>query len=97
MIGEKAMATSNNKDNQNEKYINEICSNSPHLILRTQCGTGKYIFSKIKYKKERLVIEFKLVKDYQYQDTDKISCVIGDMCYLTASQFLFAYNYQAYA
>ena len=83
--------------NQDEKLITEICNNSPHLVLRTQCGTGKYVFSKITYRKEKLVLEFKLVRDGQYQETDKISYVIGDMCYLTASQFLFAYNYQAYS
>ena len=90
------MATSINY-NQDENFINEICSNNPHLVLRTQCGTGKYEFNKISYRKEKLVLEFRLVKDDDYQDTDKISYVIGDLCYLTANQFLFAYNYQAYA
>ena len=82
---------------QDENFITEICNNNPHLVLRTQCGTGKYVFSKITYRKEKLVLEFKLVRDNMYQDTEEISCVIGNMCYLTANQFLFAYNYQAYA
>ena len=91
------MANKNILNSNDEKYINEICNNNPHIVLRTQCGTGKYSFNKLTYRKERLVLEFRLVKDYQYKDTDKISYVIGDKCFLTASQFLFAYNYQAYA
>ena len=63
--------------NQDEKLITEICNNSPHLVLRTQCGTGKYVFSKITYRKEKLVLEFKLVRDGQYQDTDKISLFLS--------------------
>mgnify|MGYP001201475368 CR=1 FL=1 len=90
------MATSINY-NQDENFITEICNNNPHLVLRTQCGTGKYVFKKITYRKDKLVLEFRLVKDELYQDSDKISYVIGDLCYLTANQFLFAYNYQAYA
>ena len=79
------------------KYMSEICSQSPYLVLRTQCGTGKYIFQNFSYRNEGLILEFKLVRDEKYDDTDNISYNIGEMCYLTASQFLYAYDYQAYA
>ena len=79
------------------KCIREMCKQKPHLILKTQCGIGKYIFSNFSYKNNQLVLEFKLVKDSNYQDSDKISYNIGEVCYLTANQYLYAYEYQAIA
>jgi hypothetical protein len=44
-----------------------------------------------------LVLEFKLIEDDKYDDTKSIAYNIGDMCFLTASQYLYAFEYQAYA
>ena len=37
------------------KCIREMCKQKPHLILKTQCGIGKYIFSNFSYKNNQLV------------------------------------------
>ena len=85
------------EDIKESECITEMCKQKPHLILKTQCGVGKYVFSNITYKGNKLVLEFKLVKDSNYQDSDKISYNIGEVCYLTANQYLYAYEYQAVA
>ena len=82
---------------KDSECITEICKQKPHLILRTQCGVGKYMFTNFSYRNDRLVLEFKLIKDSNYQDSDKISYNIGEKCYLTANQYLYAYEYQASA
>jgi hypothetical protein len=43
------------------------------------------------------VLEFKLIKDDKFGDTKKIAYNIGKMCFLTASQYLYAFEYQAHA
>jgi hypothetical protein len=43
------------------------------------------------------VLEFKLIKDDKYGDTENIAYNIGEMCFLTASQYLYAFEYQAHA
>ena len=82
---------------KNAEYINELCKNAPDITLNTQCGTGKYCFVKISYKKDQLVIEFKLVLDENFGDSQKILYNIGDRCFLTAPQFLYIYRYLAEA
>ena len=82
---------------QDTECITEMCKQKPHLILRTQCGIGKYVFTNFCYRNNQLALEFKLVKDSSYQDSDKISYNIGEVCYLTANQYLYAYEYQAVA
>ena len=82
---------------KDSECITEICKQKPHLILRTQCGVGKYMFTNFSYRNDRLVLEFKLIKDSNYEDSDKISYNIGEKCYLTANQYLYAYEYQASA
>jgi len=89
-----------NKMIENVKEVNcitEICKQKPHLILRTQCGVGKYMFMNFCYKNNKIVLEFKLIKDDYYEDSDKILYNIGEVCYLTANQYLYAYEYQAVA
>ena len=77
--------------------ITEMCRQKPHLVLRTQCGVGKYMFSNFCYRNDQFVLEFKLIQDENYKDSDKILYHIGEVCYLTASQYLYAYEYQAVA
>ena len=85
------------EDIEDTECITEMCKQKPHLVLRTQCGIGKYIFNSFCYRNNRFVLEFRLVKDSYYQDSDKISYNIGEVCYLTADQYLYAYEYQAIA
>ena len=85
-------------ENANEvDCISEMCKQKPHLILRTQCGIGKYMFMNFCFKNDKIVLEFKLIRDDCYEDSDKILYNIGEVCYLTANQYLYAYEYQAVA
>ena len=81
----------------NTGYLSQICNQNPYIILKTQCGTGKYLFQNISYRNDELLLEFKLINDDDYVDTENIAYNIGKMCFLTASQFLYAFEYQAYA
>ena len=77
--------------------LSQICKQNPSIILKTQCGMGRYSFQNISYKNDELVLEFKLINDDSYGDTENIAYNIGNMCFLTASQYLYAFEYQAYA
>jgi len=79
------------------EYLSQICNQNPYIILKTQCGTGRYSFQNISYKNNELMLEFKLINDDNYGDTENIAYNIGEMCFLTASQYLYAFEYQAYA
>ena len=79
------------------EYLSQICNQNPYIILKTQCGTGRYSFQNISYKNNELMLEFKLINDDNYGDTENIAYNIGEMCFLTASQYLYAFEYQAHA
>ena len=81
----------------NTGYLSQICNQNQYIILKTQCGTGRYSFQNISYRNDELVLEFKLINDDNYGDTENIAYNIGNMCFLTASQYLYAFEYQAYA
>jgi len=72
--------------------INALCEQKPMMIINTQCGTGKYRFKKVGYKDGGLLMEFILIHDSDFEDTEKIFHKIGDYCYLTVDQFLYAYK-----
>jgi hypothetical protein len=72
--------------------INALCEQKPMMIINTQCGTGKYRFKKVGYKDGGLLMEFILIHDSDFEDTEKIYHKIGDYCYLTVDQFLYAYK-----
>ena len=72
--------------------INALCEQKPMMIINTQCGTGKYRFKKVGYKDGGLLMEFILIHDPGFEDTEKIFHKIGDYCYLTVDQFLYAYK-----
>ena len=79
------------------EYLNEVCIHSPALTIDTQCGVGRYKFSKLGYQNDQLIIEFKLLLDIKSKDTSNILHTIGDKCYLTVDQFLYALKHYAYA
>ena len=79
------------------EYLNEVCVHSPALLIDTKCGVGKYKFSKIGYQDDQLVIECKLLLDNRSIDTANILHTIGNKCYLTVDQFLYALKFYASA
>ena len=40
----------------NESFIQELCHQSPFLIINTPCGVGKYKFNKIGYDKNNSLV-----------------------------------------
>ena len=79
------------------EYLNEVCLHSPALLIDTKCGIGRYRFSKIGYQNDQLIIEFKLLIDSRNKDANNILHTIGNKCYLTVDQFLYALKFYASA
>ena len=79
------------------EYLQEICTATPQITIGTQCGVGMYEFKSIGYRDNELVLEFKLVMDNKRSDCDRIAYNLGNRCVLTAAQYLYAYEYNAYA
>ena len=79
------------------EYLQEICKETPQITIGTQCGIGMYEFKCIGYRNNELVLEFKLVMDNRRSDCERIAYNLGDRCVLTAAQYLYAYEYNAYA
>tara|TARA_B100000029_G_scaffold97238_1_gene87545 strand:+ start:156 stop:428 length:273 start_codon:yes stop_codon:yes gene_type:complete len=79
------------------EYLNEVCIHSPALLIDTKCGVGRYKFNKIGYQDDQLIIEFKLLVDSTNRDAPTILHTIGNKCYLTVDQFLYALKFYASA
>ena len=79
------------------EYIQEICKETPQITIGTQCGVGMYEFKSIGYRDNELVLEFKLVMDNKRSDCERIAYNLGYRCVLTAAQYLYAYEYNAFA
>ena len=79
------------------EYLQEICQETPQITIGTQCGVGMYEFKSIGYRDNELVLEFKLVMDNKRSDCERIAYNLGNRCVLTAAQYLYAYEYNAYA
>ena len=88
-----------NRINKNEdtNCIQQLCTDNPDIVLKTEYGTGHYKFVDLKDLKGGLVLEFKLMEDSQYKDTQNINNNIGEMCLLTIGQYLYVYNNLAIA
>ena len=82
---------------KNLEYLNEVCVHSPSLMIDTKCGVARYKFNKIGYRNDRLLIEFKLLIDSTNNDVTNILHSIGNKCYLTVDQFLYALKFYACA
>ena len=76
-------------------YITALCKDKPLMVIQTKCGMGKYKFNRIGQSEGELYIEFKLMHDHDFKDCEKISHYLGDFCYLSAQQYLYAYKYFA--
>ena len=82
--------------NENKSFFRKLCSDSPYLIINTECGVGKYKFNKIGYdSNNKLIFEYSLIKDTNYKDTTSILFKIGKYYYLTAEQLLYAFKFLA--
>ena len=79
------------------EYLNEVCIHSPSLWIDTKCGVGRYKFNKIGYQNNKLMIEFKLLMDSNNKDITNILYSMGNKCYLTVDQFLYALKFYAAA
>jgi hypothetical protein len=79
------------------EYLNEVCVHSPSLLIDTKCGVARYKFNKIGYRDNTLLIEFKLLIDSNNNDVTNILYSIGNKCYLTVDQFLYALKFCARA
>ena len=94
------MANKNNnliEEINQAEYLQEICKQTPNITIGTQCGIGMYEFKSIGYRDNELVLEFQLVMDNKKFDCERIAYNIGERCVLTAAQFLYAYEYNAFA
>ena len=78
-------------------YLNEVCIQSPSLLIDTKCGVGRYKFSKFGYQNNELLLEFKLLVDNNNKDITNILYNIGNKCYLTIDQYLYALKFYANA
>ena len=76
-------------------YLDALCKEKPLMVIQTKCGMGKYKFNKIGESKGKLYIEFKLIHDHDFEDCEKISHYLGNFCYLSTQQYLYAYKYFA--
>ena len=79
------------------EYLQEICKETPNITIGTQCGVGTYEFRSLGYRNNELILEFALIMDKKHTDCENISHNLGNRCVLTASQYLYAYEYNAYA
>ena len=79
------------------EYLQEICQATPQITIGTQCGVGMYEFKSIGYRDNELILEFKLVMDTKRSDCERIAYNLGNRCVLTAAQYLYAYEYNAFA
>jgi hypothetical protein len=85
-----------NDSSRSSQSINALCNQSPFLIIIPPCGVGRYKFNRIGYNnKDKIVLEYKLVSDDKYKNTNIIRYNIGEYYYLSATQVLYAFNYIA--
>ncbi len=84
-------------DIKSADYLYLVCREHPFLVISTESGIGKYHFSCIGFKENKMLIEFNLVMDNNYYDSQLISENIGKKYYLTVDQFLYVYKKYAIA
>ena len=87
---------SNNKSSSID-YLYKVCKEHPLLVISTAHGVGKYHFNCIGYKNSQVLLEFILIIDHSFKDSDVISTELGNKYYLTINQFLIAYKNLAFA
>ena len=78
-------------------YLYKVCRDHPLLVISTSHGLGKYHFNCIGYKNRQVMLEFNLIIDHDFKDSDIILTKIGDKYYLTIDQLLLAYKKLAFS
>ena len=78
-------------------YLYKVCRDHPLLVISTSHGLGKYHFNCIGYKNRQIMLEFNLIIDHDFKDSDIISTKIGSKYYLTINQLLLAYKNLAFS
>ena len=78
-------------------YLYKVCRDHTLLVISTSHGIGKYRFNCIGYKNRQVMLEFNLIIDHDFKDSDIISAEIGEKYYLTIDQFLYALKFYASA
>ena len=77
-------------------FFKKLCNETPYLVINTPCGVGKYKFHKIGYNiNNDLVLEYELINDSRYADSNNIIHKIGQFYYLSATQLLYAFKFYA--
>ena len=87
----------NNTNQSSVDYLYKVCKEHPLLVISTPHGVGKYHFNCIGYKNSKVLLEFILIIDHTFKDSDIISTELGNKYYLTIDQFLLAYKNLAFA
>ena len=85
------------RDVHSADYLYMVCRQNPLLVISTESGVGRYKFSCIGFKQKRMLLEFKLMIDSEFKDSQNIHEDIGDKYYLTIDEYLNAYKNSAYA
>ena len=89
------MLTTNNQSSID--YLYKVCKEHPLLVISTPHGVGKYHFNCIGYRNSQILLEFILIIDHNFKDSDIISTELGNKYYLTINQFLLAYKNLAFS
>ena len=66
---EKQMLAKNKQSSVD--YLYKVCKEHPLLVISTPHGVGKYHFNCIGYKNSQVLLEFILVSDHEFKDSDK--------------------------
>ena len=69
------MLANNNRSSIN--YLYKVCRDHPLLVISTPHGIGKYHFNCIGYKNSQLLLEFTLIIDHNFKDSDTISTIVS--------------------
>ena len=97
MNHQKINTQEQSNDQATGEYMVTLCKEKPLMVIQTKCGLGKYKFTRIGESKGDLYIEFKLIHDTDFKDCEKISHYLGEFCYLSPKQYLYAYKHFASA
>ena len=46
------------------QYFTDLCKQLPLLIIKTQCGLGKYQFKSIGIDESKLMIKYQIIKSF---------------------------------
>ena len=77
---------------EDAKYIMMLCHERSDIVIKTEYGIGNYKFIKFNEFQGSLVLEFQLLEDNKFKDTNSIHSNIGNTCFLSVHQYLYVYS-----